>query len=154
MTIQERMQEKNIRLPEPPPRGGLYTPCKQFAGNLAYISGCGPDLPEAPMPKGKLGAALSLEQGQQAAHNCILNAIAVLQREVGDLSRVKSIAKILVFVASDNDFYQQPQVANGASQLLMDIFGEEIGCPARSAIGVNVLPGNIPVEVELLVELA
>lgn len=153
MNVSQRLQDKGITLPQAPARGGLYAPCKRFAGNLAYISGCGPDLQGEPFQPGKLGAELTLEAGQQAARNCVLNAVAVLQREVGDLDRVVSIAKILVFVASDNAFYQQPQVANGASQALMDIFGEEIGCPARSAIGVNVLPGNIPVEVELLVEL-
>lgn len=153
MSIAEQMRAKAIALPQPPPRGGVYTPCKRFGENLAYISGCGPDLPGQAMPKGKLGADITLEMGQQAAHNCILNALAVLQQEIGSLDEVKSIVKILVFVASDDAFYQQPQVANGASQLLVDIFGEAIGCPSRSAIGVNVLPGNIPVEVELLVEL-
>lgn len=154
MSISDRMQSLGITLPPPPPRGGLYTPCKQFGDNLVYISGCGPDLGNDTFPKGKLGQDITLENGQVAARNCILNALAVLQRETGSLDKVKSIAKILVFVASDNAFYLQPQVANGASQALVDIFGEEVGCPARSAIGVNVLPGNIPVEVELLVELA
>lgn len=153
MSIQGKLTSLGITLPEPPPRGGLYTPCKLFGTNLVYISGCGPDLPGGEALRGKLGSAITLEQGQQAARSCVLNALAVLQREIGDLDRVKCFAKMLAFVASDNDFFQQPQVANGASQLLMDIFGEEIGCPARSAIGVNVLPGDIPVEVELLVEL-
>lgn len=153
MRIEERMAQKNLVLPEPPPRGGIYEPCKRFGENLAYLSGCGPDLPQEAFAKGKLGAEIDLAQGQEAAKRCVLNALAVLQREIGDLHKVAGIAKILVFVASANDFYQQPQVANGASQALMDVFGEEIGCPARSAIGVNVLPGNIPVEVELLIEL-
>lgn len=153
MNIAERMEQLGITLPEPPPRGGLYMPCKRFAGNLVYISGCGPDLPDAPYKKGKLGKDLTLEEGMTAAKRCILNAMAVLQREIGSLDRVVSIAKILVFVSSDDDFYQQPQAANGASQQLVDIFGEAVGCPSRSAIGVNVLPGNIPVEVELLVEV-
>ena len=69
------------------------------------------------------------------------------------MNRIKSFVKVLAFVASDDQFYSQPLVANGGSQLLVDVFGYEIGCPARSAIGVNVLPGNIPVEIELLVEL-
>ncbi|WP_242997276.1 RidA family protein [Dorea formicigenerans] len=72
---------------------------------------------------------------------------------MGSLDQIGSFVKMLVFVSSDNEFYQQPEVANGATDLLVDIFGEEIGLPARSAIGVNVLPGNIPVEIEVLVEL-
>lgn len=153
MTVSERMASHGITLPEPPPRGGLYAPCKQFGDGLAYISGCGPDIAGTPQLRGKLGADISFEQGQQAASACILNALAVLQKEIGDLDRIAQVAKILVFVASDDQFYQQPQVANGASQALIDILGEDVGCPARSAIGVNVLPGNIPVEVELLVSL-
>lgn len=153
MTVVERMAQKGIVLPAPPPLGGLYNPCKQFGANLAYVSGCGPDFEDSASPKGKIGVEVSFEDGQEAARRCILNAVAVIQRELGSLDRVKNVAKILVFVASGNDFYQQPQVANGASQALIDIFGEEVGKPARSAIGVNVLPGNIPVEVELLIEV-
>ncbi len=103
--------------------------------------------------KGKLGAEISLEEGCEAAKNCMLNVLAVLKEKIGDLDKIKSCVKMLVFVASDNEFYNQPQVANAATQLLIDIFGEEIGSPSRSAIGVNVLPGNIPVEIELLVEI-
>lgn len=153
MTPTERMTKQGILLPAPPPKGGLYTPCKLFGNTLAYLSGCGPDLPKEPFQKGRLGAELSLEAGLEAARRCVYNLIAVLQAEIGDLGRVVSAAKLLVFVASAEGFYEQPKVANGASQALMDIFGEAIGCPARSAIGVNVLPGNIPVEAELLLEL-
>lgn len=153
MTPNERMAQLGIILPEPPPKGGLYTPCKLFGGNLAYLSGCGPDLPGDPYRKGRLGAELTVEAGMEAARRCVYNLLAILQREIGDLARVASVAKLLVFVASAEGFYEQPQVANGASQALIDIFGEAAGCPARSAIGVNVLPGNIPVEAELLLEV-
>ena len=84
---------------------------------------------------------------------CTLNLLSALKALVGDLDRVKRIVKLLVFVASDDEFYQQPQVANGASQLFVDLFGEEVGLAARSAVGMNVLPGNIPVEVEAVIEL-
>ena len=82
----------------------------------------------------------------------MLNILAVLQREIGDLNRVTNVVKMLAFVASDDEFYQQPQVANGASNLLGELFGQEVGIPARSAIGVNVLPGNLPVEIEAIFE--
>lgn len=83
----------------------------------------------------------------------MLNVLAVLQDRIGDLNKVKQVVKILVYVASDDDFYEQPYVANGGSQLLVDLFGEEAGAPTRSAVGKNVLPGNIPVETEAIFEI-
>lgn len=150
MNVNEIMAQKNITLPEPPPKGGVYAPCK-ISGNMAYVSGCGCIIGDM-VAAGKLGRDYTLEQGQQFARNCMLNVLAVLKRELGDLARVRSVVKLLVFVASDDEFYQQPQVANGASELLGELFGQEIGIPARSAIGVNVLPGNIPVEIEAIFE--
>ena len=99
-----------------------------------------------------MGKDYTVEQGQAFARNCMLNILAVLQREIGDLNRVTNVVKMLAFVASDDEFYQQPQVANGASNLLGELFGQEVGIPARSAIGVNVLPGNLPVEIEAIFE--
>lgn len=153
MDINERLKELEVELPILPKKAGLYMQCKEFGKNLVYVSGCGPDLSGVEALKGKLGKEISIEQGQLAAKNCIINALAILQENIGDLNRIKSFVKVLAFVASDDQFYSQPLVANGGSQLLVDVFGYEIGCPARSAIGVNVLPGNIPVEIELLVEL-
>lgn len=150
MDVYAILKEKNITLPEPPPKGGVYAPCK-ISGNLAYISGCGCII-DGCEAAGKLGKDYTVEQGQVFARNCMLNILAVLQREIGDLNRVKNVVKILAFVASDDEFFQQPQVANGASGLLGEIFGQEIGIPARSAIGVNVLPGNLPVEIEAIFE--
>lgn len=150
MNVNEIMAQKNITLPEPPPKGGVYAPCK-ISGNMAYVSGCGCIIGDM-VAAGKLGRDYTLEQGQQFARNCLLNVLAVLKRELGDLARVRSVVKLLVFVASDDEFYQQPQVANGASELLGELFGQEIGIPARSAIGVNVLPGNLPVEIEAIFE--
>lgn len=150
--IEERLEALGVRLPEPPERAGLYVQTKGISDMLC-VSGCGPDLPGEPSPKGKLGE-LTVEEGQSAAANCMLNALSILKRDLGTLDRVLSVVKMLAFVASRDDFYQQPAVANGASRLLIDVFGPEIGCPARSAIGVNVLPGNIPVEVELMVQIA
>lgn len=152
MDIQRRIKELGIELPEPPAKGGVYVPAKEFNGNLVYVSGCGPNIGDK-VYRGKLGSTYSLEEGQKAAECCVLNTLAVLQKQLGDLNKVKQIVKILAFVASENDFYMQPQVANGASKLLCDIFGEKAGCPSRSAIGVNVLPGDLPIEIEMLIEL-
>ena len=152
MDVNEIMKQKNITLPEPPPKGGVYAPCR-IVGNLACISGCGCIIGDM-TAAGKLGRDYTLEQGQEFARNSMLNVLAVLKREIGDLNRVRSVVKLLVFVASDDEFYQQPQVANGASALLGELFGQEMGIPARSAIGVNVLPGNLPVEIEAIFEIA
>ena len=152
MDVNEIMKQKNITLPEPPPKGGVYAPCR-IVGNLAFISGCGCIIGDM-TAAGKLGRDYTLEQVQEFARNSMLNVLAVLKREIGDLNRVRSVVKLLVFVASDDEFYQQPQVANGASALLGELFGQEMGIPARSAIGVNVLPGNLPVEIEAIFEIA
>ena len=152
MDIYKRLEELGIELPKAPAKGGVYSPVKEFGENLVYVSGCGPNIGEQTFV-GKVGKDLTLEEGQQAAQNCVLNVLAVLHENLGDLNRIKNMVKILTLVSSDNEFYMQPQVANFGTQLLVDIFGEKIGAPARSAIGVNVLPGNISVESELLLEI-
>ncbi len=152
MNVYDRIKELGITLPQPPSKAGMYTQCVEFGQNLAYVSGCGPDLNGVEVIKGKLGE-MSIEEGQEAARCCALNALSILHRDLGDLNRIKRFVKALCFVASLDNFYEQPKVANGASQLLRDIFGHEEGVPARSAIGVNVLPGNIPVEIEYLIEV-
>jgi enamine deaminase RidA (YjgF/YER057c/UK114 family) len=101
---------------------------------------------------GKVGGAVTPEQAQECARQCVLNALAAVRAEVGDLSAVKRVVKVVAFVASTPDFTGQPGVANGASELLGEVFGEA-GRHARSAVGVAVLPLDAPVEVELVVEV-
>ncbi|WP_317320835.1 RidA family protein [Subdoligranulum variabile] len=150
MDIYEKLKELNITLPAAPAKGGIYSPCKEFGKNLVYVSGCGPVIGDQTVV-GKLGSEFTLEEGQVHARNAMLNVLAVLDANVG-LNNVKGAVKILTFVASADDFCAQPAVANGGSQLLADLFGAE-NVPARSAIGVNVLPGNIPVETEAIFEI-
>lgn len=151
MDVYEKLKELGLELPPPPAKGGLYTPCKPFGKGLYYISGCGPAI-GGETQVGKLGRDVTLEEGQLAARSCMLNVLAVLQAQIGDLNKVKSAVKILTFVASDESFTQQPQVANGGSGLLAELFGSA-ALPARSAVGVNVLPGDISVETEALFEV-
>ena len=151
MHIEKKLEALGLTLPPPPPRGGLYKSCKLFGTNLAYVSGYGCCI-TSPVA-GKLSIDFTLEEGQEHAKNAMLNVLSVLKAEIGDLDRVKSCVKILVFVASADDFYDQPAVANGATKLLGELFGEEIGIPSRSAVGMNVLPGNLPVEIEAMFEL-
>lgn len=150
--IEEKLRGMGLALPEPPAKGGMYAPAKRFGGNLVYISGCGPSTDGTPIT-GKLGAEVGTEQGYAYAQGCMLNVLAVLKREIGDLDKVKSAVKVTTFVASTPDFYQQPQVANGGTQLLVDLFGQEAGAPSRSAVGMSVLPNNMPVETEALFEV-
>ena len=126
---------------------------QEFGTNLLYCSGCGPDLGNGNTVVGRVGENLTLEEGQKAAYNCMLNLLANLDAKTGDLNKIKRFVKVLAFVNSADDFDKQPQVVNGGSNLLVDLFGEEVGCPARTAIGVNTLPGGIACEIEVLVEL-
>ena len=151
MDVYERMKELGISLPKAPAKAGLYAPIKQFGSGLVYVSGCGPNIGE-PI-KGKLGKDFDIKQGQEFARNCMLNVLAVLEANIGDLRKIKNCVKVLTLVAGTDDFYDQPAVANGGTQLLIDIFGPEVGTPSRSAIGVNALPNNMPVETEGLFEI-
>lgn len=149
-SIYEVLKEKGIELPPAPPKGGMYTQAVEFGkkGHLVYISGCGSDIGDDKI-HGKLGHELTIEQGQHCARNAMLNVLSVVDSNVG-LENVRQCVKILVFVSSEADFYDQPQVANGASQVLVDIFGK---APSRSAVGMVSMPGNQPVEIEAIFEL-
>jgi enamine deaminase RidA (YjgF/YER057c/UK114 family) len=153
MDVYEKLKELGLELPTPPPAGGVYSPVKEFGKSLLYTSGVGPTADGKPLFTGKAGRELSLEDAQKAAVASTLNILSVLHRDIGDLNRVKNIVKMLAFVASSEDFYDQPKVMNPSTELLIKLFGDPAGRPARSAIGTNVLPGNIPVEIELLIEI-
>ncbi|HHV09225.1 MAG TPA: RidA family protein [Clostridiales bacterium] len=151
--VYQNMKEKGIVLPAPPAKGGVYSPVISFSGNLVYCSGCGCDLGDGNSVMGKLGEGVSIEEGQKAAYNCVLNLLANLDKQLGDLNRIKRFVKMLAFVNSTDSFDKQPLVVDGGSQLLLDIFGSEAGLPARSAIGCNTLPGGIACEIEVLLEI-
>jgi enamine deaminase RidA (YjgF/YER057c/UK114 family) len=153
VNLDEALKKHGLTMPNPPAKGGVYEPAKEFGENFCFLSGCVPVFNGETTYTGKIGKELSIEEGQKAARICALNLLANLQSKYGSLNKVKRLVKMLVLVASADDFYEQPKVANSASELFIDIFGEDAGCSARSAIGVNVLPGNVPVEIELLVEL-
>jgi len=152
MDIYKRLSELGIELPAPPPLGGIYVPVKQV-GNILYVSGQGPTENGIPLVTGKVGNERSIEEGQHAARLCVLNALSNLHQFLGDLNKIKSVVKLLVLVASADGFNRQPEVANGASQLLIDIFGQERGVGVRSAIGSNELPVDITVEIEFIFEV-
>jgi enamine deaminase RidA (YjgF/YER057c/UK114 family) len=151
MTPEERLHELGLSLPEIPASIGNFVGAVR-TGNLLYLSGKGPDLVGGRHWLGKLGAELTTEEGYTAARDTMLNLLAVLRAELGELSRVRRVVKLLGMVNSTPNFNEQPKVINGASDLLVSIFGDP-GRHARSAVGMQSLPGGIPVEIEMIVEV-
>lgn len=151
-SVEGRLEELGIELPPAPRPVAAYVTVVR-TGSLLFTSGAGPVADGEPVYRGKMGDRLNLQQGREAARLTMLNLLSVVREELGTLDRVRRIVKVLGFVASTPDFHQQPQVLNGASELLLEVFGAD-GRHARSAIGVNVLPFDIPVEIEMIVEVA
>jgi enamine deaminase RidA (YjgF/YER057c/UK114 family) len=148
--IDARLKELGISLPAPRAPMANYVPARRV-GNLIYTAGQVSGSAEREI-KGKLGAELSVEQGREAARLCALNCLAALLTVVDSLDSVKQLVRVGAFVNSADGFNQQPAVANGASDLFVEIFGEA-GRHARTAIGVNELPAGFTVEVDLVVEV-
>lgn len=151
MSVEDRLRDAGLELPAVPAPVANYVPAVR-TGNLVFVSGQGPTVDGSPVWTGLVGDSVTEEGGYEAARLCALNCIAVLKRELGDLSKVARVVKLLGFVASAPDFDRQPFVMNGASDLLALAF-DDVGRHARSAIGTNKLPFGIPVEVELVVEV-
>ena len=150
--IEDKLNQLGITLPDTPPPMANYVPGVR-TGNLLYLSGLGPAArPDGTTPLGKLGKDMSVEEGYEAARLTGINILARLKGELGDLGRVKRVVKLLSMVNTASDFTQQPAVANGCSDLMVEVFGEK-GRHARSAVGMNSLPNNIPVEIEIIVEV-
>jgi enamine deaminase RidA (YjgF/YER057c/UK114 family) len=148
---EERLKELGIELPKPPKPLAAYVPAVR-AGDLVFISGQAPMRDGKPVYTGRVGADLTLEEGYEAARLVMINALAVLKEEIGSLDNVERIVKVLGWVNSAPDFTQQPQVINGASELLEQVFGER-GRHARSAVSAHTLPFNIAVEIEMIVQV-
>ena len=151
MSVEERVKELGIILPVPAKPVAEYVPVKQV-GKLLYISGQDCKKDGKLLSEGKVGKELSVEQGQEAARQCMVNALGVLKQYLGNLDEIKQVVKVLGFVNSADGFVLQPAVINGGSKLLVEVFGEE-GRHSRSAISSNELPFNTPVEIELIVEI-
>ncbi|CAM3659879.1 RidA family protein [Nocardiopsis rhodophaea] len=151
-TPEERIEKLGLTLPEVVKPLASYTPAVR-TGDHVYISGQVPLVRGEPAGTGKVGAEVTPERAKELAGVCALNALAAVKAEVGDLSKVRRVVKLVGFVASDPSFTGQPQVINGASELIGEVFGDA-GVHARSAVGVAVLPMDVPVEVELIVEVA
>jgi enamine deaminase RidA (YjgF/YER057c/UK114 family) len=148
---EEQLAALGLAVPEVAKPVAVYVPAVR-SGNHVFTSGQLPMRDGALIAAGKVGGEVTPEQALECARQCALNALAAVKQVVGDLAEVKRVVKVVAFVASTPDFTGQPQVANGVSELLGQVFGDA-GVHARSAVGVPVLPLDAPVEVELLVEV-
>ena len=152
MTIEERLTQLGITLPSAPKPLATYVPAC-LAGDLLFVSGVLPFHNGKLTMTGKLGQELSVEQGYEAAQTALLNALAIVQQELGVLDRVKQVVRMTGHVASASGFSEQPAVINGASDFLVKVFGEH-GRHARLALGSAELPLHAPVELELIVQVS
>lgn len=149
--IDARLQELGITLPPVPPPVATYVNAVT-TGNLVFLAGKGPNLPEGGYITGKVGRDLTIEEGYAAARLTGIVQLAALKAEIGDLDRVVRIVKVLGMVNATDDFTNHPEVINGFSDLMVEVFGEK-GKHARSAVGMVSLPRNIAVEIEMIVEI-
>ncbi len=150
-TPEERLTELGVELPPPPPPAAAYVPYVR-SGTSLFTSGQLAGGPDGLVAEGIVGADVDLDTAVRCARQCAINVLSQIKAAVGELSDVERVVKLTVFVASTPDFTQQHLVANGASELLADVFGDN-GRHARSAVGVPSLPTNTPVEVEAVVEV-
>jgi enamine deaminase RidA (YjgF/YER057c/UK114 family) len=146
-SAEARLKEKNITLPAPAVPAGNYVEAVR-TGSLLFLAGHG-----AWRGRGKVGKDLTLEQGYQAARDVGLSLLATTRAALGSLDKVKRVVKVLGMVNSAPGFTDQVKVMNGCSDLIVEVFGDQIGAHARSAVGMAELPFNIPVEIEMIVEV-
>ena len=151
MSAEAKLEELGLKLPPAPPKGGVYKPIV-FTGNLAYVSGHGPYQDDGTYMSGKVGKDFDTEGAYGAAKQTGLALLATIKDQLGSLDKVKRVIKLLGMVNGTPDFGEHPQVINGCSELFREVFGED-GVGARSAVGMGSLPGNIPVEIEILIEV-
>jgi enamine deaminase RidA (YjgF/YER057c/UK114 family) len=151
MEIEAKLRQLGFTLPKPPEPVAAYLPAVQV-GDLLFLSGTTCYVDGEFLYTGRVGAELTLEEGYAAAQQTALNLLSVTKAELGDLDRVERVVKLNGYVNSAPEFDRQPEVINGASELLEKVFGER-GKHARTALGVSTLPAHIPVEIELIVQV-
>ena len=153
MSAEKKIAELGLELPPAPKPGGVYQPII-VQGNLAYVSGHGPVRSDETMITGRVGADMDAAEAKLAARQVGLAILASLRKRFGSLDRVKRLVKSLGMVNATPDFGEHPQVINGYSELMAEVFGPENGVGSRSAVGMGSLPGNISVEIEAVFEIA
>lgn len=151
MEIENRLKELGLVLPDAIKPVAEYIPAK-VVDKLVYCSGQGPIKDGKAVFTGRVGKEVSLQEGYEAAKICAINCLAAIRSVIGSLDEIDEVISLRGFVNSSLDFYKQPDVINGASELIVKIFGEK-GKHVRCALGTSVLPGNIPVEIEMVVKI-
>lgn len=149
--VEERLQEEGIDLMEPSAPTANYVKAVR-TGDLIFLSGHGPDKPDGGIVTGKVGDDLTLDEAQEAARLTGISMLSTLKQEIGDLNRVERVVKVTGMVNATSDYTQQSEVVNGFSDLMVEVF-EDRGKHARAAVGMGSLPGNIPIEVDMVVEV-
>ena len=152
MTHEERFAALELILPPAPKPVGVYKPLV-ISGNMAYLSGHGPLCPDGSLMKGRVGDEVDLENGYEQARQVGLAMLATMRAQLSSLDRVARVIKLLGMVNAAPDFQDHPRVINGCSELFAQVFGEDAGVGARSAVGMGSLPGNIGVEIEGIFEI-
>ncbi|MBI3821281.1 MAG: RidA family protein [Planctomycetes bacterium] len=153
MSAENRLQELGITLPPAPKPVAKYKPAVQV-GNLLYVSGHGPaKIGDPKLQAGKLGGTITLEQGKECAKLVGINILATVKATLGSLDKVKRLVKTLGMVNAVPDYKDHPQVINGFSEFMAQVFGDDAGVGSRSAVGMGSLPGDIPVEIECMFEV-
>lgn len=152
MSAEQKLKELGLILPQPPTPVANYVRAVR-TGNLLFVSGHGPYDDGKTKISGKVGRELTVDEGYQVARNVALNCLASIKTTIGDLDKVKRFVKLLGMVNCTDDFKDQPKVINGCSDLLVAIF-EDAGKHARSAVGMQALPNQIPVEIEMILEIS
>lgn len=152
MDADKRLQELHLTLPPINKPMAVYKPTVQV-GNILYVSGHVPIQTDGSLIKGKVGTDLNLEQGQQAARQVALTILATLKNSLGSLNKIKRLVKSFGMVNCTAEFYDIPKVINGYSELMKEVFGEDAGVGARSAVGMVSLPSNVAVEIEAIFEV-
>ncbi len=153
MDADKNFEELNLELPPAPAPMGVYKPFL-VVGNLVYVSGHGPLLPDKTLIQGRVGDTMNEDEGKHAAQQVGLAILATLKQNLGSFNKIKRVIKVLGMVASTPNFEKHPYVINGCSELFAKVWGDDNGVGVRSAVGMGSLPGNIPVEIEAVFELA
>ncbi|MBX2811152.1 MAG: RidA family protein [Myxococcales bacterium] len=152
MSADAKLTELGLELPPAPKPMGVYKPIV-VTGNIAYLSGHGPLKPDGSLMVGRVGSEVDKQAGYDAAKQTGLALLATLQANLGSLDKISKLVKVLGMVNCTPDFAEHPAVINGCSELFAQVFGDDAGVAARSAVGMGSLPGNISVEIEAIFEL-
>ena len=153
MNADKNFAQLNLELPPSPTPMGVYKPFL-VVNNLVYVSGHGPLLPDKTLIHGRVGDIMNEDEGKHAAQQVGLAILATLKQNLGSLNKIKRVIKVFGMVASTSNFEKHPYVINGCSELFAKVWGNDNGVGVRSAVGMGSLPGNIPVEIEAVFELA